>query len=122
MSELLTGVPPFVHADPVDTYKAILRGFELMEWPEFMNEMSKSLICKFCRTKPIHRLGYGNMEYARKDDWFKGFDFEAFRDRKMRPPIIPKLRNLIDTRNFEKVSSEDNFSSEEDCSDWDFNF
>uniref|UniRef100_A0AC35GIA6 cGMP-dependent protein kinase n=1 Tax=Panagrolaimus sp. PS1159 TaxID=55785 RepID=A0AC35GIA6_9BILA len=122
MAELLTGVPPFVHADPIDTYKAILGGFELKEWPKFMNKMSKSLICKFCRTKPIHRLGYGNMEYARKDEWFKGFDFESFRDRKMRPPIIPKLRNLIDTRNFEKVSSEDDFSSDEDCSDWDFNF
>lgn len=72
--------------------------------------------------KSTHRLGYGDLEYARKEEWFKGFDFEAFRDRKMRPPIIPNLRNLMDTRNFDKVSSEDNFPSDEDSSDWDFDF
>lgn len=57
-----------------------------------MSEQAKTLICKFCRNDPTQRLGYGRIDDARRDPWFQGFDFVAFRKHTMRPPIRPKVR------------------------------
>lgn len=84
--------PPFASTDPMYTYNAILKGVEALLWPKFMSPEAISLICKFCRREPTERLGYGCMDDARHDPWFKDFDFVSFRNQTMRPPIKPKVK------------------------------
>lgn len=91
MYELISGTPPFASTDPMHTYNSILKGVQSLAWPKYMSESAKTLICKFCRNDPTQRLGYGRIEDARRDQWFQGFDFIAFRKRTMRPPIKPKV-------------------------------
>uniref|UniRef100_A0AC34F5R6 cGMP-dependent protein kinase n=1 Tax=Panagrolaimus sp. ES5 TaxID=591445 RepID=A0AC34F5R6_9BILA len=122
MYELISGTPPFASTDPMFTYNSILKGVQSLAWPKYFSESAKSLICKFCRREPAQRLGYGRIEDARRDPWFQGFDFVAFRNHTMRPPIKPKLRSPTDTQNFDRFPSFDNFSSGEDDSGWDFDF
>ncbi|KAI1714535.1 protein kinase domain-containing protein [Ditylenchus destructor] len=122
MYELISGSPPFASTDPMHTYNSILKGVQMLSWPRFMTETAKALICKFCRRDPTQRLGYGRIEDARRDPWFNGFDFVAFRNHTMRAPIRPKVRSLTDTQNFDRYPSTDNFATGVDESGWDSNF
>uniref|UniRef100_A0A914IBF0 Protein kinase domain-containing protein n=1 Tax=Globodera rostochiensis TaxID=31243 RepID=A0A914IBF0_GLORO len=122
MFELLSGSPPFASTDPMHTYNSILRGVQLLAWPRYMGDNARNLICKFCRRDPTQRLGYGRIEDARQDIWFKGFDFTSFRRQTMRPPIRPKIRGLTDTQNFDRYPSTDNFACGSDESGWDDDF
>ena len=122
MFELISGSPPFASTDPMHTYNSILKGVQLLAWPRFMSDNARSLICKFCRRDPSQRLGYGRIEDARQDPWFRGFDFVSFRNHTMRPPIRPKVRSLTDTQNFDRYPSTDNFACGSDDSGWDEDF
>uniref|UniRef100_A0A914C3A6 cGMP-dependent protein kinase n=1 Tax=Acrobeloides nanus TaxID=290746 RepID=A0A914C3A6_9BILA len=122
MYELIYGTPPFASTDPMHTYNSILKGVQSLLWPKFMSQEAINLICKFCRREPTQRLGYGCIEDARTDPWFKDFDFEAFRSQKMRPPIKPKVRSSTDTQNFDRYPSADSFPTGIDESGWDADF
>ena len=114
--------PPFASTDPMYTYNSILKGIQSLAWPKYFSDNAKSLICKFCRKEPTQRLGYGRIEDARRDSWFQNFDFVAFRNHSMRPPIKPKVLHPADTQNFDRYPSFDNFASGVDESGWDLDF
>ncbi|KAI6212077.1 CGMP-dependent protein kinase [Aphelenchoides besseyi] len=122
MYELISGTPPHASTDPMHVYNSILKGMQALAWPKYMSEQAKQLICKFCRKDPTQRLGYGRIDDARHDAWFSGFDFIAFRNHTMRPPIRPKVRTPTDTQNFDRYPSTDNFAVGEDTSGWDMSF
>ncbi|KAK0400089.1 hypothetical protein QR680_003350 [Steinernema hermaphroditum] len=122
MYELLSGSPPFVNTDPLVTYNAVLKGIDSLSWPGYFSSEATDLICQFCQREPSHRLGYGRIDNARKHSWFRGFDFVAFRDRTMMPPIIPKVAGPTDTRNFDRYPSFDSFECGPDDSGWDIDF
>ncbi|KAH7700172.1 cGMP-dependent protein kinase, partial [Aphelenchoides avenae] len=86
MYELLTGNAPFSDANPMQTYNWILKGAGSLIWPRHVTQVAKLLICKFCRRDPSQRIGF---DAARVDPWFQSFDFAAFRDLTMPPPIRP---------------------------------
>jgi cGMP-dependent protein kinase len=122
MYELISGTPPFASTDPMYTYNSILKGVQSLAWPRYMSDTAKTLICKLCRREPSQRLGYGRIDDIRRDPWFQGFDFVAFRNHTMRPPIRPKVRNSTDTSNFDRFPTEDNFALGVDESGWDADF
>ena len=53
--------------------------------------------------------------------WFMGFDWEALRARAMEAPIVPKVTNPSDSRNFDNYS-EDLDEAPEELSGWDQGF
>lgn len=91
MYELFTGTPPFTATDPVKTYKIILRGFEMLNFPSHISKTALSLMKRLCRENPSERLGYqkDGIVDIRKHKWFQGFDWDGLRARTLVPPIIP---------------------------------
>lgn len=104
------------------TYNSILKGIQSLAWPKYFSENVKVIISKLCRREPSQRLGLGRIEDIRRDPWYQGFDFVAFRNHSMRPPIKPKVTSSTDTQNFDRYPSFDNFSSGVDESGWDQDF
>ena len=55
--------------------------------------------------------------------WFAGFDWEALAQKKLKAPIIPKIKNPGDTSNFEPVDPNVDIPPyEDDGSNWDADF
>ncbi|KAH7714541.1 Protein PKG-2 a [Aphelenchoides avenae] len=122
MYELLSGYPPFQAGDALHTYAAVLRGFEAWTWPQCLTVGAKLYISSLCRRVPEKRLGYSDLNEARTDPWFHGFDFVALKNRTMRPPIRPKVSAKTDTQNFDPCSETDTFEMGVDNSGWDNGF
>lgn len=103
MYELFTGTPPFTATDPVKTYKIILRGFEMLNFPSHISKTALSLMKRLCRENPSERLGYqkDGIVDIRKHKWFQGFDWDGLKARTLVPPIIPDVRGPTDTSNFD---------------------
>ena len=44
-----------------------------------------------------------DFEVIRENPWFLGMDWEALKEKKVKPPFKPKIKNAQDTRNFDEV-------------------
>ncbi|XP_046673107.1 cGMP-dependent protein kinase, isozyme 2 forms cD4/T1/T3A/T3B isoform X2 [Homalodisca vitripennis] len=124
MYELLTGTPPFTGADPMKTYNIILKGIDAIEFPRNITRNATVLIKKLCRDNPAERLGYqkGGISEIQKHKWFDGFNWEGLRNRTLIPPILPKVRNVTDTGNFDEYPPDADGPPPDDVSGWDADF
>uniref|UniRef100_A0A0A9X2E0 cGMP-dependent protein kinase n=1 Tax=Lygus hesperus TaxID=30085 RepID=A0A0A9X2E0_LYGHE len=124
MFELLTGTPPFTGADPMKTYNIILKGIDAIEFPRNITRNATVLIKKLCRDNPAERLGYqkGGISEIQKHKWFDGFNWEGLRTRTLTPPILPKVRNVIDTSNFDDYPPDADGPPADDLTGWDADF
>jgi len=125
MFELLTGTPPFTGPDPMRTYNIILKGIDAIEFPRNITRNATALIKKLCRDNPSERLGYqrGGIQEIQKHKWFDGFYWEGLRTRTLTPPILPTVKTVTDTTNFDDYPPESAESMPpDDLSGWDENF
>ena len=51
--------PPFIGPDAMKTYNIILKGIDVIEFPNTITRNAQNLIKKLCRESPSERLGYG---------------------------------------------------------------
>ncbi|XP_061519907.1 cGMP-dependent protein kinase 1-like [Phycodurus eques] len=123
MFELLTGSPPFCGADAVQTYAAVLRGVDVLEFPEKISQDAADLIKNLCRDEPGERLGtLKNSEDVRIHQWFEGFDWEGLEKGTMTPPITPNVSSTTDTGNFDRFPADSEEPPPDDNSGWDYDF
>lgn len=54
--------------------------------------------------------------------WFDGFNWEGLVNRTLTPPILPKIRNVIDSSNFDPYPPDEGGLPPDDTSGWDSNF
>lgn len=54
--------------------------------------------------------------------WFDGFNWEGLRNRTLIPPILPKVRNCIDTGNFDEYPPDADGPPPDDLTGWDADF
>lgn len=123
MCELLIGTPPFTASDPMKIYNIILRGIDQIEFPRHVTKTAIALVKRFCRDNPAERLGYqkdGILD-IKKHRWFQGFDWDGLEQRRLTPPIVPKIRSSSDASNFDKYPVEDDLPPDE-ISGWDIDF
>ncbi|KAK7791456.1 hypothetical protein R5R35_001379 [Gryllus longicercus] len=124
MFELLTGTPPFTGADPMKTYNIILKGIDAIDFPRNITRNAMALIKKLCRDNPAERLGYqkGGISEIQKHKWFDGFNWEGLRNLTLIPPIIPQVRGVTDTSNFDEYPADSDGPPPDDLTGWDADF
>ncbi|KAB0342605.1 hypothetical protein FD754_019531, partial [Muntiacus muntjak] len=105
--EMLSGFPPFFDDNAFGIYQKILAG--KIDFPRHLEFTVKDLIKKLLVTDRTKRLG--NMKNGAEDvkqhRWFRLVDWGAVPERKLKPPIVPKLCGEDDTSNFEAYPEND---------------
>ncbi|XP_051156958.1 cGMP-dependent protein kinase 1-like isoform X1 [Leptopilina boulardi] len=121
--ELLVGKPPFRGSDHMTTYNKILKGVEMVAIPSIVNKNANNLIKKLLRLNPSERLGYqrNGIQDIRDHKWFSNFNWPALQRLALPAPIVPTIRNPIDTRNFERYPPDRELPPDE-FSGWDMEF
>ncbi|GAB6019954.1 cAMP-dependent protein kinase [Chamberlinius hualienensis] len=99
--EMLAGYPPFFDENPFGIYEKILAGH--IDWPKHIDPVAKDLIKKFLVQDRTRRLG--NMKNGADDvknhRWFRHVSWDDVIDKKLNPPIVPKVSFAGDTNNFD---------------------
>jgi protein kinase X len=100
--------PPFYDDNPFQIYQKILAG--KIEWPRTIDLHAKDLIKKLLTSDRTKRLGSmkNGTDDIKRHKWFKSVDWEAVVQKKLQPPIVPKVQHDGDTKNFDKYD-EDNW-------------
>lgn len=105
--ELLVGDPPFksLTGDPWDTFRRTLSGRFYV--PNFISDSAADLIFKLLQVNPEKRLGSGpnGAEDIKRHKWFSRLDWKALEERRLPAPIRPRIRNPLDTSNFDNFDS-----------------
>ncbi|XP_026669601.1 cGMP-dependent protein kinase 1-like [Ceratina calcarata] len=121
--EILLQRTPFEDASDMDTYEKIIRGFDDSYFPPTIKSSAKNFIKSLLQSNPLDRLGYlrRGITDIRTHRWFNHFNWQELQAQKMNSPIVPKIRNHLDVRNFDTYPS-DYQAVPVDSSDWDANF
>jgi len=121
--EMLASYTPFYHEDHMKMYKNISQG--RIRFPSHFSKEAKSLIKGLLQIVPTQRLGIieGGADRIKSHPWFEGFDWQALEQRRMVPPIKPKLKGAFDMANFEECGDLEEYASYvDDGTAWDKDF
>ncbi|XP_050577237.1 cGMP-dependent protein kinase 1-like isoform X1 [Bombus affinis] len=121
--EMLINRTPFQDVSDIEVYKNILRGFKDTLVPPIIKNSAKNFIKSLLEDDPYKRLGYlrNGVADIHNHRWFHNFKWQELRNQTMPSPIVPKVRDHLDLRNFDKYAP-DYRSAPMDYSDWDTNF
>ncbi|XP_053313356.1 cAMP-dependent protein kinase catalytic subunit PRKX [Spea bombifrons] len=105
--EMLSGFPPFFDDNPFGIYQKILAG--KIDFPRHLDLYVKDLIKKLLVVDRTRRLGNmkNGAEDVKRHRWFRSVDWDAVPQRKLKPPILPKVSHEGDTSNFEAYPEDD---------------
>lgn len=105
--EMLAGYPPFYDDNAFAIYEKILSG--KIDWPKHTDPVAKDLIKKLLVQERTKRLGCmkNGSEDIKKHRWFKAYDWDDVYNRKLTPPILPKVDYDGDTENFDEYPEND---------------
>ncbi|XP_076323842.1 cAMP-dependent protein kinase catalytic subunit 3-like isoform X2 [Tachypleus tridentatus] len=100
--EMLVGYPPFFDDNPFAIYEKILAG--KLDWPRHIDPVAKDLIKKFLVQDRTKRLGSmkNGADDVKRHRWFKGINWDDVLNRRVKPPIIPRVNHSGDTRYFDR--------------------
>uniref|UniRef100_A0A2K6TTQ6 Protein kinase domain-containing protein n=1 Tax=Saimiri boliviensis boliviensis TaxID=39432 RepID=A0A2K6TTQ6_SAIBB len=98
IQDALEGFPPFFDDNPFGIYQKIIAG--KIDFPRHLGCSVKDLIKKLLVVDRTRQLG--NMKNrAKHHRCLRSMDWEAVPERKLKPPIVPKISGNGDTSNFE---------------------
>lgn len=105
--EMLTGQTPFFDQDQMVMMEKITIG--TIKFPSHTPRDAKSLVKKLLNSKPHKRLGVvkGGAKCIMAHDWFSDFDFKKLYAQKLKPPIVPAIKDEHDLSNFDDYGEED---------------
>jgi CRP-like cAMP-binding protein len=113
--EMVAGACPFQGDDNMQIYKHIVEN--KIVFPTHMTPDCREIIRDFTRVSQLTRLGLRRpgIKAIRDSPWFTAFDWAALDALKLPPPIVPKVRNKLDTSNFEEYAEDDASAETEVC-------
>ncbi|KAL3282496.1 hypothetical protein HHI36_005678, partial [Cryptolaemus montrouzieri] len=105
--EMLVGYPPFYDDNPFGIYEKILGG--RIEWPKHLDPVAKDLIKKLLVQDRTKRLGSmkSGADDIKRHRWYKGLNWHDVTNRKLEPPILPKVSSDGDSSNFDDYPESD---------------
>uniref|UniRef100_A0A8C6Y914 protein kinase C n=1 Tax=Naja naja TaxID=35670 RepID=A0A8C6Y914_NAJNA len=100
--EMLVGESPFHGDNEEEMFDSIIS--EEVRFPQFLSELSTSLLHKLLEKCPERRLGAGakDAEEVKIHPFFKEMNWAALFARKLKPPLVPILKSATDVSNFDK--------------------
>ena len=99
--EMLMGYPPFYGKDPTTTCKKVINYKKYFEIPPEIEVSEEAVdLLKRLITAPEKRLGRNGVDEIKNHAFFKNLNWEGI--RKLKAPVIPKLKSQLDTSNFDK--------------------
>ena len=118
--EMLTGEPPFYYderddsGDP-ETRKKLCKKIleDEVDIPDNMSLAAASIVLKFLMKDPKQRLGSnGSVNTVRHHPFFKGIDWKALQEKRVKPPEKEKVagKSEEDNKRLSKVLRDDNTS------------
>jgi cGMP-dependent protein kinase len=114
--EMLTGTTPFVDPSGRQDTRVVINNIlrKDISFPNKVDKLSRSLVIKLLNRNPGKRLGSlsGGGEQVRAHPYFDGIDWPSLLDRKVKMPWKPKIKNSMDTSNFDEFDDEDDEDSE----------
>ncbi|XP_035028766.1 cGMP-dependent protein kinase 2 [Hippoglossus stenolepis] len=121
--ELLTGNPPFAGSDPIKIYTMVLHGIEKVDFPKRIGKSPDDLIRRLCRLNPVERLGNqkNGIIDIKKHKWFRGFNWEGLRRRKLPSPLRREVKGPMDHSHFDMFPP-DTEEAPDELSGWDKDF
>lgn len=98
MYEMLVGYPPFCSDTPTETYRKVMNWKETLQFPSDVDisAEAKDLIVRLLCSVDT-RI---SLKDLKNHPFFEGIDWNDVRS--MRPPFIPRLDHVTDTRNFDE--------------------
>eukprot|EP00795_Rhopilema_esculentum_P016341 gene16341-7731_t len=106
--EMLAGIPPFTDESQFGTYEKILEGHII--WPKALeDQLEQDLISKLLVPDRTARLGgaKGGAEEIKGHSWFSDVIWSDVFNRRVKPPILPKVAHPGDTSNFDDYSDDE---------------
>lgn len=99
--EMLAGRAPFKSKtdNPRDTFFNILQGIYTI--PMYISDTAADIIMHLLQDKSAKRLGQNGLKEIRRHPFFESIDWIALERRKITPPHIPKIKDELDTSNFD---------------------
>ncbi len=112
--EMLFGIPPFYSKNTEKMFDLITKAELKFPKKIKISESAEDLITKLLIKDQDLRLGAeGGFETIKNHSFFKGFDFKALEEKKLKAPFIPTLRGSMDVTNFDRrYTSEEIVTSE----------
>ena len=76
-----------------------------MKYPDGISSECHDLLTKLFVVDPTKRLGSGPTggDEIMNHPWFAGVDWNAIKDKKIKPPFKPKLQSATDVKNFDTM-------------------
>jgi len=107
MYEMLVGRAPF--RIPKGSYLSADLYKKKISIPEFVTNDAKDLISKLLIPNPKNRLGYGKdgAKNIKEHPYFNGIDWEEAWEKKLTPPLVPKLKDETDLSYFDKMFTDE---------------
>eukprot|EP00658_Telonema_sp_P-2_P083461 TRINITY_DN9046_c0_g2_i3.p1 TRINITY_DN9046_c0_g2~~TRINITY_DN9046_c0_g2_i3.p1 ORF type:complete len:302 (-),score=46.94 TRINITY_DN9046_c0_g2_i3:303-1208(-) len=100
--EMLTGMPPFYHKNPMLIYQQITSA--KIKWAPIISSTSRSLIEGLLQRN--NRLRQNCWATVLEHEWFNDMDIKSVHTSTVKPPWVPKFKSELDLKFFEdsKVS------------------
>ncbi|XP_042499085.1 serine/threonine-protein kinase AtPK2/AtPK19-like isoform X2 [Macadamia integrifolia] len=100
--EMLTGQPPFTHANRQKLQQRIIN--EKMKLPSYLSTEAHSLLKGLLQKEPSRRLGNGpgGENEIKKHKWFRPINWKKLESRQLEPKFKPDVSGRDCTANFDK--------------------
>ncbi|XP_008209479.1 cGMP-dependent protein kinase, isozyme 1 isoform X2 [Nasonia vitripennis] len=123
LHEILLARPPFQDTELLSLYSKIIKGIDSAGIYGYLKKHAENLIKALLRSNPAERLGNlrGGIADIRSHKWFGTYDWNALSNLTLPSPIVPKIRNHLDTKYFDRFPPEKGVA-EPEFSGWDEDF
>jgi len=120
--ELVASHAPFFALTMNDTFRRIIGG--KIRFPKVFSPACKDIIVRLLQLRPNRRLGVlkGGSKLIRQHPWFRRFQWEQLRKKKMEVPIKSKVKGFDDLSNFTEPGDEVNQTYKFKSSDYDMSW